>query len=211
MMAGALPWFEEENPRDLARWSLAAALVVCAHAALVAAYLFAWHSPNEEIGDETPIISIELTAPQIDQVQEQKVEKPVPPKETTPDAVIPVQKPPPKVVETNPAPRTTMHEVASAPRIDPSWESLLLRRLQEFKNYPAQARSRNQQGVVLLAFSIDRDGHVVARHIVRGSGFAELDAEAMALVERAQPMPAFPPSMTEAKLDLTVPIRFSLR
>jgi protein TonB len=211
MMAGALPWFEEENPRDLVRWSLAAALVVCAHAALVAAYLFVWHSPNVDIGDETPIISIELTAPQIDQVQEQKVEKPLPPKETTPDAVLPVEKPPPEVVQTNPAPRTTVHEVASAPRIDPSWESLLLRRLQEYKNYPSQARSRNQQGVVLLAFSIDRDGHVVSRHIVHGSGFAELDAEAMALVERAQPMPAFPPSMTEARLDLTVPIRFSLR
>ncbi len=211
MMARALPWFEEENPRDLVRWSFAAALVVCAHAALVAAYLFVWHSPNVEIGDETPIISIELTAPQIDQVQEQKVEKPLPPKETTPDAVLPVEKPPPEVVQTNPAPRTTVHEVASAPRIDPSWESLLLRRLQEYKNYPAEARSRNQQGVVLLAFSIDRDGHVVSRHIVHGSGFAELDAEAMALVERAQPMPAFPPSMTEARLDLTVPIRFSLR
>jgi periplasmic protein TonB len=211
MMAGALPWFEEENPRDLVRWSFAAALVLCAHAALVAAYLFVWHSPDVEIGDETPIISIELTAPQIDQVQEQKVEKPLPPKETTPDAVLPVEKPPPEVVQTNPAPRTTVHEVASAPRIDPSWESLLLRRLQEYKNYPTQARSRNQKGVVLLAFSIDRDGHVVSRHIVHGSGFAELDAEAMALVERAQPMPAFPPSMTEARLDLTVPIRFSLR
>jgi hypothetical protein len=33
----------------------------------------------------------------------------------------------------------------------------------------------------------------------------------MELVERAQPMPAFPASMVEAQLDLTVPIRFSLR
>jgi periplasmic protein TonB len=211
MIARALPWFEDERPRDLARWSFAAAIVLCAHAAVVALYLFAWHPPNEEIGDETPVISMVLTAPQIDQVQQQEVEKPVPPKETTPDAVVPVQKPPPKVVQTNPAPRTTVHEVASAPRIDPSWESLLLRRLQEFKSYPAQARSRNEQGVVVLAFSIDRNGHVVSRHIVRGSGYADLDAEVMALVERAQPMPAFPPSMTEAQLDLTVPIRFSLR
>jgi periplasmic protein TonB len=211
MITRALPWFEDEHPRDLARWSFAAAAVLCAHAAIIALYLVAWHSPNEEIGDETPIISIELTAPQIDQVQEQKVDKPVPPKETTPDAVLPVQKPPPKVVATNPAPRTTVHEVASAPRIDPSWQSLLLRRLQEFKSYPAKARSRNEQGVVLLAFSIDRNGHVISRRIVRGSGFADLDAEVLELVERAQPMPAFPPSMTEAQLDLTVPIRFSLR
>ena len=64
---------------------------------------------------------------------------------------------------------------------------------------------------MLLAFSIDRNGHVISRHIVKGSGFADLDAEVLALVERAQPMPAFPPSMTEERLDLTVPIRFSLR
>lgn len=211
MTARALPWFEDENPRDLMRWAFAAATVLCVHAAIVAFYLVAWHPPNVEIGDETPIISIELTAPQIDQVQEQQVDKPVPPKETTPDAALPVQKPPPKVVETNPAPRTTVKEEASAPRIDPSWESLLLRRLQEFKNYPAHARSRNEQGVVLLAFSIDRNGHVMSRRIVRGSGYADLDAEVLALVERAQPMPAFPASMTEAQLDLTVPIRFSLR
>lgn len=211
MNARALPWFEDEEPRDLLRWTIAAAVVICIHAALIAAYLNFWHPPNEEIGDETPIISIDLTAPQIDQVEQQKVDKPVPPKETVPNAVIPVPKPPPQVERTNPAPRTTVHEVASAPRIDPSWESLLLKHLQEFKNYPLEARRRNEQGVVLLAFSIDRNGHVVSRHIVRGSGYADLDAEVLALVERAQPMPAFPPSMTEAQLNLTVPIRFSLR
>jgi len=211
MTARALPWFESEGPRDLGRWSFAAAVVLCAHAAAVAAYVFFWHAPNVDVGDETPIISIELTAPQVDQVEQQKVETPEPPKETSPDALVPVPKPPPKVVETSPAPRTTVREVASAPRIDPSWESLLLKHLQEFKSYPSQARRRNEQGVVLLAFSIDRNGHVVSRHIAKSSGFAALDAEVLALVERAQPMPAFPPSMTEAQLDLTVPIRFSLR
>jgi periplasmic protein TonB len=212
MNAPALPWFEDEEPRDLLRWSFAAAVVICVHAALVAAYLDFWHPPNVEIGDETPIISIELTAPQIDQVQQQEVDTPVPPKQTSPDSVVPVQRPPPKVLQqTNPAPRTTVHELASAPRIDPSWESLLLKHLQEFKNYPEEARRRNEQGVVLLAFSIDRNGHVVSRRIVRGSGYDDLDAEVMALVDRAQPMPAFPPSMTEAELNLTVPIRFSLR
>jgi protein TonB len=33
----------------------------------------------------------------------------------------------------------------------------------------------------------------------------------MAMIARAEPLPAFPPKMTEARLDLTVPIRFSLR
>jgi protein TonB len=124
-----------------------------------------------------------------------------------------VEKAPPKVQETSPATRTTVHEIERTPLIDPSWQSLLFRRLQEFKNYPLQARRRREQGVVMLAFSVDRDGRVVSRHIVKGSGFSDLDAEALALLERAQPLPAFPPSMSERelKLNLTVPIRFSLR
>jgi hypothetical protein len=31
------------------------------------------------------------------------------------------------------------------------------------------------------------------------------------MIQRAEPLPAFPASMTERQLDLTVPIRFSLR
>jgi protein TonB len=33
----------------------------------------------------------------------------------------------------------------------------------------------------------------------------------MSMIERAQPLPPFPTSMPQAKLDLTVPIRFSLQ
>jgi periplasmic protein TonB len=210
--ARALPWFEYDEPRDLLRWAFAAAVVVCIHAAFVAAYLNFWHSPNAEIGDETPIISLELTAPQIDQVEQPQVDKPVPQKQTSPDAIQQVEKQPPKPVQqTNPAQRTTVREVASAPHVDPSWQSLLLKHLQEFKSYPLAARRRNEQGVVLLAFTIDRNGHVVSRHIERSSGYADLDAEALAWVERAQPMPAFPPSMTEAQIDLVQLLRFSLR
>ncbi|MGD0024173.1 MAG: energy transducer TonB [Xanthobacteraceae bacterium] len=189
---------------------MAAGIVVCAHAALIAGYLL-WHQPDEAIGDNTPVISIDLIAPEIDQVEQAKVEEPTPPKETSDDAVLPEEKPPEKVQQTSPAPRTTVHADASAPRIDPSWQSLLLKHLQQFKNYPNQARERNEQGVVLLAFSIDRNGHVLSRHIVSGSGHADLDDEVMAMIERAQPLPAFPPSMTQAQLSLTVPIRFALR
>jgi len=33
----------------------------------------------------------------------------------------------------------------------------------------------------------------------------------MAMIMRAEPLPAFPASMSQPQLDLTVPIRFSLR
>jgi periplasmic protein TonB len=275
MTAHTVPWFEDDR-RDLVRWATAAFAVVCLHVAVIAAYLFMWHAPNEQIGDESSVISIELTAPQIDQLEQPQIEKSAPPKQQVEKPVSPkqeveksappkqqvekptppqqqpaplqqqpappqqqptppkqqvekpvspkqevekpalskqqVEKPaPPKVEHSSPSARTTVREIARAPRIDLSWESVLLKRLQEFKKYPLEARRQREQGVVLLAFSVDREGRVVSRHIVKGSGFPDLDGEALALVLRAQPLPAFPPSMTAVRLNLTVPIRFSLR
>jgi protein TonB len=63
----------------------------------------------------------------------------------------------------------------------------------------------------MLNFSVNRNGHVLAHEIVRSSGHPELDKEVTSLIERAQPLPPFPTSMPEDKLNLTVPIRFSLR
>ena len=85
-----------------------------------------------------------------------------------------------------------------------------MRHLQQYKRYPSEAQSRGDQGVVLLGFSVDRNGHVLSRRIVHSSGHADLDDEVMAMIDRAQPLPPFPRSMPEEKLDLTVPIRFSL-
>jgi len=51
----------------------------------------------------------------------------------------------------------------------------------------------------------------MSRQIVTGSGYPDLDAEVLTMVERAQPLPAFPASMTQAQQDFSVPIRFSLR
>ncbi len=206
----ALQWFDDDNSRDLKRWSFAAAVVVAIHAAALAAYMF-WHQPEVDIGDDAPIVSVDLTPPEIDQQEQAKVDAPTPPKETSEDAILPEEKPPEKVEQTSPAPRTTVHTEASAPRIDPSWQSLLLKHLQQFKNYPAGARERGEQGVAMLAFTMDRNGKVLSRRIVSSSGHPDLDAEVLTLVERAQPLPAFPASMNEDRLELTVPIRFSLR
>lgn len=210
MTARMLAWYEDDISRDWPRWSIAAGLVVCVHAGLIGGYML-WHQPDESVvGDDVSVISVEFTVPETEQQEQAKVDQPPPPQVTTDDIPLPEEKPPEKVEPTNPAPRTTARTDAAAPRIDPSWQTLLLKRLQQFKNYPNAARSRGEQGVVLLAFSIDRAGHVVARHIVSSSGHADLDDEVMSMVERAQPLPAFPASMSEAQLDLIVPIRFSL-
>jgi periplasmic protein TonB len=211
MNTRALAWFEDDDPQDLLRWAVAAAVVVLIYAATIGGYLY-WHQQlDEDLGDESTAIAIELTVPEIEQQEQAKVDQPPPPQDTTTDVTLPEEKPPEKVEPTNPSPRSTARTDAAAPHIDPSWQTLLFKQLQRFKNYPSGARARNEQGVVILAFTVDRDGHVLSRQIVTGSGYPDLDAEVLTMVERAQPLPAFPASMSQAQQDFSVPIRFSLR
>ena len=106
--------------------------------------------------------------------EEVKVEQP--PDETPAIIPEPAVKPPEKVEEARPpAPVTAQRVKGGAPRIEPSWQSSLVRQLQRYKRYPSEAQSRSEEGVVLLSFSLDRTGHVLAHHILRSSGFADLD------------------------------------
>ena len=210
MTARALTWFEDDDPRDLFRWSVAAAVVVSLHVALIGGYLLWQPQSDDDLGDEASAIAIELTPAETEQQEQAKVDAPQPPQDTTPEVTLPEEKPPEKVQPTNPSERTTARVEAAAPNIDPSWSAFMVKQLQRFKSYPSGARARNEQGVVKLTFTVDRDGHVLSRQIMTGSGYPDLDAEVLTMVERAQPLPAFPASMTQAQQDFTVPIRFSL-
>jgi protein TonB len=211
MTAQTLTWFDDDDPRDLFRWAIAATVVVCLHVTLIGGYLLWQQRPVEDLGDESSAIAIELTVPEVEQQEQAKVEQPPPPQDTTTDVTLPEEKPPEKVEPVNPSEFTTKRVDAASPHIDPSWQSLLFKQLQRFKNYPSGARARNEQGVVMLSFTVGRDGHVLARQIVTSSGHPDLDAEVLTMIERAQPLPAFPASMAQAQQDFTVPIRFSLR
>jgi periplasmic protein TonB len=221
MTALSLPWFEEEGPRDLRRWALAAAIVVGIHAGAIGGYVF-FHRP-EEIGDATSPVAFDLAPsddtvdqPEIAPVPEQEakqVEEPPPPPEPSQAVVAPVEEPPPQPVEQPrpPTPAVPARVKGGAPRIESSWQTALVRHLQQYKRYPGDAQARGEEGVVELSFTVDRSGHVLNREIVRSSGHRQLDNEVMSMIERAQPLPAFPATMPQAKLDLTVPIRFSLQ
>jgi len=217
-----LPWFEEEDPRDLRRWVIAAAIVFGIHVAAVGGYAYL-HRPDE-IGDDSAPVSIDL-APSDDTIDQAEIapvpeEQPKPIEEPPPppppsEAVVapPPEEPPPQPIEERkpPTPAVPARVKGGAPRVEPAWQTALVRHLQQYKRYPSDAQSRGEEGVVQLSFTVDRSGHVLNREIVHSSGHLELDKEVMSMIERAQPLPPFPASMTQSKLDLTVPIRFSLR
>jgi periplasmic protein TonB len=104
-------------------------------------------------------------------------------------------------------PSTTKSAPAPGSTAIAKWHKALLARLARYNRYPAQANSA--EGVVSLAFTVDRKGNVVSSPIEKTSGSTVLDAEALALLARAAPLPAPPPEVADADLTFVLPIRFA--
>jgi protein TonB len=47
---------------------------------------------------------------------------------------------------------------------------------------------------------------LLSRRLAGSSGSPVLDSAAMAVIERAQPYPRFPPGMSQAQIALTIPL-----
>jgi len=103
-----------------------------------------------------------------------------------------------------PVPAPAVPAQGDARHVEPRWQTWLMEHIKRYRHYPSGALSRGEKGAVRLGFTVDRNGHVLNREIVRSSGYPELDNEVMSLIERAQPLPPFPDSMPEAELDLIV-------
>ena len=83
--------------------------------------------------------------------------------------------------------------------------------LEKHKEYPRGARLRRIEGTTLLYFVMDRDGRVLDFRIQKSSGHDLLDHEVEEMIQRAQPLPQMPDSMSQARLELVVPVQFLLR
>ena len=96
------------------------------------------------------------------------------------------------------------------PVIDAAWQRAVSDWLASARNYPEEARRRGEEGRVTVRFTVDRMGRVVEAAVAVPSGFVLLDTAALALLRQAA-LPAFPPSMTQARVTLTTAVRYTLR
>lgn len=138
--------------------------------------------------------------------------KPVPPADAVPPPSVPANAAPAPEPEAKAAaaPVPGANAQASLARAT-SWQGELLGRLESFKRYPRSAQWKRRQGTAIVAFGIDRNGRVLDKRLNRSSGHDDLDAEALDLLDRAQPLPPPPDSIPGARVELVVPIQFSLK
>ena len=69
--------------------------------------------------------------------------------------------------------------------VAPGWNALLAAWLAANRRYPDEARRRGEEGEVTVRFTVAPDGRVSEAAMVKGSGFAALDAAALRLLQGA--------------------------
>ena len=210
---------------EVVRWATCFAAVAAAHG-FGALALLNNSSEASDFGIDVPVVMLDLpeslvtsTAPAPDlppgPTEEQESEPTPRPKEETkppePEAEVAIPIPEPQ----KPEPPTEEKHAPPQAKTTPSsvirWQSLLAAHIEHFKRYPAEARSRGDQGTAKVAFTIDHEGHLLSSRIVQSSGSEALDNETLAMLARAQPMPRPPDQLANAELTFVVPVRFNIR
>ena len=181
---------------------------------------------KEDLEKETPPVDPSPLAPEPEVVL--PAARPIPekkPEEEPPEEEVPKQQSadqttaaplttaPPRVdaPEPTPAVAPAPGSSASVARVRASWEKALVKHLDRFKRYPEIARARGNQGEVTVQFTLDRTGQVIAARVVQSSGSTALDEEAIAVLRRANPLPAAPELVGGMTFDLTLPIQFRIK
>lgn len=115
---------------------------------------------------------------------------------------------PPLASPGQPAPEAPL--TARGKRARDNYLRELMAWLAKHRVYPLEARKQKLQGVVQVRFSIDRNGRLLDSRVQQTAGEAVLDAAALEVLVRANPMPKFPKSLDRQRLTVTLPIDFSL-
>lgn len=87
-----------------------------------------------------------------------------------------------------------------------TWQRELMAHLDRFKRYPAERLQRNAEIIVNLV--LDRTGRVITASVAQSSGNAASDEAAVAMVQRASPVPMPPPLVADEGLAFKLPVTF---
>jgi periplasmic protein TonB len=97
----------------------------------------------------------------------------------------------------------------SARRERATWQKELAAHLNKYKRYPQDRVQRDAE--VIVGFVLDRVGHVISKHIVKGSGDASFDAAALEMLQRSDPVPPPPPLVADEGLSFRLPVIFQVK
>jgi protein TonB len=197
-------YFAEQREESV-RWTVCFAVVVLLHVAVG----FGLHEYAQAFGlseEDQSVVMLELPELPQQPVEEKKEEPPPPPEEEKPpepepEVAMPTPEPPPP--EEKPV---TPPPVQLPVKIINTWQGRLAAHIERFRR-----TLEPSEGLARVAFTIDRDGHLLSSRIAQSTGSPSLDQEALAMLARADPMPKPPDGTPDSALSMVIPVRFFIR
>ena len=107
------------------------------------------------------------------------------------------------------SPRSVAPELGtgdSAQRVRTTWVNQLAAHFNKYKRYPTDRANKHAEPTI--SFAIDRTGHVLSASIATSSGDTSFDEAALAMIQRADPLPPPPPLVADEGLTFQMPVEF---
>ena len=98
----------------------------------------------------------------------------------------------------------------SQQKIIESYGALLTRHISAFKKYPRIAQRRVWEGNILLEITLSKNSKILNINVINESKYGVLNKEAVAMIERAQPLPKANNIINET-FKVIVPVAFKLK
>jgi periplasmic protein TonB len=83
-------------------------------------------------------------------------------------------------------------------------------KIESNKFYPLISRRMGQTGIVVVAFTLLKDGSIMDLHVHKSSRFERLDASALDAVKKVGRFNPIPNEINQSQMDITVPLKFYL-
>ena len=91
-----------------------------------------------------------------------------------------------------------------------SYLSKIKKKIENIWKYPQSAFEREEEGVTVLKFSINKNGALIATRILTSSGFKSLDQGALHVVQSAAPYDSFPREFDLSRLHIVARFQYKL-
>ena len=183
-------------------------------------------SPSTDDAPPGPLMSDAIPTPKPTEKAKPEIADPVEKVEVPNDVTLPV--PEPKAEEKREQEQQAPQVAAAPPRAEQvgaerpatapqgnvnrnpviRWNQMVSARLHQNKRYPAAAHG--EQGTVAFSFVGNSKGQILSQRITRSSGYPALDNEALAMIQRAQPLPVFLPGMTQPTMEVNSSIGYTV-